>query len=41
MGSQNMLLRAEALGGKIHIASHTGAGTEVELVLPAALAYLK
>ena len=38
-GLKNMALRAKALGGNLHIVSHKGRGTVVELVLPAALSY--
>ena len=40
-GLRNMALRARALGGKLDITSESGQGTEVKLVIPAALTYLQ
>jgi signal transduction histidine kinase len=40
-GLQGMRERARALGGRLSIWSHAGAGTEVELVIPAKIAYAK
>lgn len=40
-GLQGMRERARAFGGELSIWSHAGAGTEVELVIPGRIAYIK